>query len=246
MKYNLQDCQNIYNFFNEDFFKDEFGYRLGRCKIFTDKMEAQRLFGEDNYETPSGVTSIVDGKNYMWINPLVLNNKKILSNTILHEMIHLYDFRVNTEVRRYRKGHGSFWTKVANYATNLYGEHIGKINRFTDDYEDDRLEHYKLMRDTKTLSNVYIVVLKSRDLVPVKDLNDEQIEWLKTTNIRGIFKVNPNLEQSSKTRVKKYATFEMLKDDIDGGISWEEEKMYNSLNLKLGENSRAIWINPDL
>jgi hypothetical protein len=100
------------------------------------------------------------------------------------------------------------------------------------------------MRKTKTLSNVYIVVLRTRDLVPVKELTDEQIEWLKGTSIRGIFRVKPNIEQSSKTRVKKYATFDMLKADIADGISWEEEQMYNDLNLKLGENSEPVWINP--
>lgn len=244
MKLTLRDCNNLYKFFNKDFFKAEFGYSLGRCHIFTDKKEAEELFGPDDYDVISGVSWIKDGKNLIWLNSGLLNNKKLLCNTLLHEMIHLYDFAVNGDVRKYREGHGSWWTKVANYATELYGDHIGKIDRFGDYHERERLDHYNLMRKTKTLSNVYIVVLRTRDLVPVKELTDKQIEWLKGTNIRGIFRVKPNIEQSGKTRVKKYATFDMLKDDIADGISWEEEQMYNDLNLKLGENSEPVWINP--
>jgi hypothetical protein len=100
------------------------------------------------------------------------------------------------------------------------------------------------MHTTKTLANTFIVVLRSRDLVPVKDLTPEQINQIQKTDARAIFKVKPTLEQSAKTRVKNYATFDMLMDDIRYGISYDEELMYQELDLKLGTDSERIWINP--
>lgn len=91
---------------------------------------------------------------------------------------------------------------------------------------------------------MYVVVLRSRDLIPVKSLTPEQIEEIKKTDARGIFKVKPNREQSSKNRVKNYATFDMLMDDIKYGISYDEELMYQELDLRLGTDSERIWLNP--
>lgn len=243
MKLTLMDCHNLYKFFNKDFFKDEFDYSLGRCHIFTDRKEAESIFGPDDYSRISGISWINDnGRNLIWLNPLLLNNKKLLCNTILHEMIHLYDYAVNPEIRNYRKGHGSYWTKIANYATALYGDYIGKIDQFGDSYEKDRLDHYKLMDSTKTLSNRYIILLRSRKIVPVKKLNKRQIAWLKSTNIRGIFKVKPNIEQTRSTRVKKYATFDMLKSVIENGISEEQENLYRDISLNLVDSTEEIWV----
>lgn len=244
MKYSLADCNMLYKFFNKDFFQDELGQKLGRCKIFTDDNEAVQTFGNEDYESLSGISKYDNGKSWIWVNKYLLDNKKLLSNTILHEMIHLYVAMVDPDTRYYRLGHGALWTKVANYATSIYGHKIGKIDRYADDTEQERKEHYKLMHTTKTLANTFIVVLRSRDLVPVKDLTPEQIAEIQKTDARAIFKVKPTLEQSAKTRVKNYATFDMLMDDIRYGISYDEELMYQELDLKLGTDSERIWINP--
>lgn len=244
MKYSLADCNMLYKFFNKDFFQDELGQKLGRCKILTDNSEAVRIFGNEDYETLSGISKYDNGKSWIWINKYLLDNKKLLSNTILHEMIHLYAAMVDPDTRYYRLGHGALWTKVANYATSIYGHKIGKIDRYADESEGERMAHYRMMHSTKTLANAFIVVLRTRDLVPIKDLSPEQIHQIQQTDARAIFKVKPTLEQSAKTRVKNYATFDMLMDDIEYGISEEEEQMYSQLNLKLGTDSERIWMNP--
>ena len=234
----------LYKFFNKDFFQDELGQKLGRCKIFTDVGEAVQIFGNEDYESLSGISKYDNGKSWIWINKYLLDNKKLLSNTILHEMIHNYVAMVDPDTRYYRLGHGALWTKVANYATSIYGHKIGKIDRYADEKEEERKAHYRLMHTTKTLANTFIVVLRTRDLVPVKDLTPEQISEIQKTDARAIFKVKPTLEQSAKTRVKNYATFDMLMDDIRYGISYDEELMYQELDLKLGKDSERIWINP--
>ena len=234
----------LYKFFNKDFFQDELGQKLGRCKIFTDVGEAVQIFGNEDYESLSGISKYDNGKSWIWINKYLLDNKKLLSNTILHEMIHNYVAMVDPDTRYYRLGHGALWTKVANYATSIYGHKIGKIDRYADEKEEERKAHYRLMHTTKTLANTFIVVLRTRDLVPIKDLTPEQISEIQKTDARAIFKVKPTLEQSAKTRVKNYATFDMLMDDIRYGISYDEELMYQELDLKLGKDSERIWINP--
>ena len=234
----------LYKFFNKDFFQEELGQKLGRCKIFTDVGEAVQTFGNEDYESLSGISKYDNGKSWIWINKYLLDNKKLLSNTILHEMIHNYVAMVDPDTRYYRLGHGALWTKVANYATSIYGHKIGKIDRYADEKEEERKAHYRLMHTTKTLANTFIVVLRTRDLVPIKDLTPEQISEIQKTDARAIFKVKPTLEQSAKTRVKNYATFDMLMDDIRYGISYDEELMYQELDLKLGKDSERIWINP--
>lgn len=244
MKYSLADAKRIYAFFDKDFFLGELGCKLGKCVITCDKSEAVELFGEYDFDTVSGLSLYDNGKKYIYVNRYLFDNKKPLANTILHEMIHLYNNMMNPDTRRYRAGHGAFWTKIARQATAIYGKKIGPIEQFADDTEEEKKNHAKLIHSTKTLANVYVVVLRSRDLIPVKSLTPEQIEEIKKTDARGIFKVKPNREQSSKNRVKNYATFDMLMDDIKYGISYDEELMYQELDLKLGTDSEKIWLNP--
>ena len=243
MKYSLADCQKIYKFFAKDFFEDELGAKLGKCLITTDKKEAEEIFGSYDWDSLSGLSWYKNGKNYIYLDKMQLDSKKIMANTILHEMIHLYDQAFFPDTRQYRNGHGSVWTKAAKLATKIYGSKLGSISPNADSKEIERTEHYKLMHSTKTLANAYVVVLRSRELVPVKDLTAEEIETLKKTNIRGIFKVKPNLEQSASNRVKCYATFGELMDDIALGVTQEEEERYSKLKLKLGTDSQRIWIN---
>lgn len=243
MKYTLADCQKIYAFFNKDFFGDELGVDLGKCLITTNKKEAEEIFGSYNWDELSGLSWYKNRKNYIYINRMQLDSKKIMSNTILHEMIHLYDQAFFPDKRQYRKGHGAIWKKTAKLATEIYGKKMGPIEQNADPKEVEKTDHYKLMHSTKTLANAYIVVLRTRELVPVKSLSPEEIEVLKGTNIRGIFKVKPNLEQSAANRVKCYASFGELMDDITLGVTQEEEERYSQLQLKLGTDSERIWIN---
>lgn len=245
MKYTLEDCRNIYKFFNRDFFIEELDSNLGRCTIFYDQETADKVFPGYDLEGVSGLSWRKDGKNYMYIDKFVLDSKKLMANTILHEMIHLYDQTFSTDnKRRYREGHGAEWTRIAKMANEIYGNSIGMITQYTDAKEVEKMDHYKMIHSTKSLAKAYIVVLRSRDLIPVKDLTPEQIEELKKTNIRGIFRIKPNVEQSSANRVKCYATFEQLMNDIELGVTEEEEALYGSLKPKLGSDSERIWINP--
>jgi hypothetical protein len=246
MKYSLAECQKIYKFFEKDFFQRELGVKLGPCLIFIDPDEAREaLPGVDDWDHLSGLSFYNDGRNYIYLDKILLDSKKLMANTILHEMIHLYDQQYNPYVRNYRGGHGALWTKTAKRATEIYGSKIGAIDRYADAHEVERKSHYRMIHSTKTLANAYVVVLRSRELVPVKTLSQEEIEILKKTNIRGIFRVKPNLQQSEANRVKCYATFEQLMDDINLGVTEEEEERYAKLSLKLGTDSERIWLNPN-
>lgn len=244
MRYTLADCQKIYRFFEKDFFQNELRQKLGRCTILIDPREAEKIFGAQDWTHLSGLSWWRDYKNYIYIDKILLDNKKLMANTILHEMIHLYDQMLHPETRSYRGGHGAAWTKTAKLATQIYGAKIGPIERYADAHEVERKGHYRLIHSTKTLANAYVIVLRTRELVPVKDLTGEQIEKLKSTNIRGIFRVKPNLEQSASNRVKCYASFDELMADITLGVTEEEEERYSQLKLKLGTDSERIWVNP--
>lgn len=242
MAYTLQYCYEIYDFFNKDFFEEELGKKLSSCQIVTDMVEGDKIFGKHNYDGLSGISLTRKGKNYIWLNKYLFENKKLLLNTILHEMIHLFDNLVNPDVRSYRAGHGAYWTKIAKFATSLYGQQIGPIERYADAHESERLSHYKMMRHTKTLSNVYLVKLSTWDLVPIKDLTDEQIEILKGTDIIGIYKVKPGIEQTEKNRVLHYATFQSLMEDIEGGLTEEEEELFSHLKIDITKDTTVIWL----
>lgn len=245
MKYSLAECQKIYKFFEKDFFQRELGVKLGPCLIFIDPDEAKEVFSTiDDWDHLSGLSWHRDGRNYIYLDKILLDSKKLMANTILHEMIHLYDQKYNPYVRNYRGGHGALWTKTAKRATEIYGSKTGVIDRYADEHEVERKSHYRMIHSTKTLANAYVIVLRSRELVPVKDLSQEEIETLKKTNIRGIFRVKPNLQQSESNRVKCYATFDQLMDDINLGVTEEEEERYAKLSLKLGTDSERIWLNP--
>lgn len=242
MAYTLKYCYEIYDFFNKDFFEEELGQKLSSCQIVIDKVEGDKIFGKHNYDGLSGLSLTRKGKNYIWLNKYLFENKKLLLNTILHEMIHLYDNLINPNIRSYRAGHGAYWTKIAKLATSLYGKQIGPIERYADAHESERLKHYKMMKQTKTLSNVFLVKLSSWELVPIKDLTDEQIEILKGTDIIGIYKVKPGIEQTEKNRVQHYATFQSLLEDIEGGLTEEEEELFSHLKIDVTKDTTVIWL----
>lgn len=243
MKYSLADCYTLYDFFNKDFFKDELETRLGKCKIMINPAEAAKYIGEYKYDDVGGLSCTDNGKNYIYLNKYVLNNKKILMNTLLHEMIHIYDNMVST-VRIYNNGHGKLWNQVANYASQVYGKDIGKIEQFVDADNWHRIEHNKLIRNTKTLKNIYLIKLKDQTIIPIKNLSNKEISELTETDILAIYKVKPNIEQNEKTRVKRYSTYEALLDDIAYGLTAEEEREYSKLNrfINLRDDCELIWL----
>ncbi|MBR1611552.1 MAG: hypothetical protein IJ672_08755, partial [Methanobrevibacter sp.] len=79
--YNQEYCQYVYDYFNKDFFQKELDTKLGKCTIFCNKKgESRKVFqslGDDREEDPFGLSITLMGHNYIWINPLLLNNKKI-------------------------------------------------------------------------------------------------------------------------------------------------------------------------
>lgn len=243
MKYSLADCYTLYDFFNKDFFKDELGYRLRKCKIMINPAEAEKYMGKYDYSEIGGLSWTVDGKNYIYINKYELDNKKLLLNTILHEMIHLYDNMVSS-VRIYNNGHGKLWNQVARYATSLYGKDVGIIQQYIEDDSWHKIEHNKMMQSTKTLKNTYLVKLKDQTLIPIKNLTNKEISELQETDIIAIYRVKPDIAQNEKTRVRKYATYESLLDDIAYGVTEEEEREYSRLNrfINLRNDCDQIWL----
>jgi hypothetical protein len=246
--FNKEYCNYVYDFFNKDFFQKEMGVKLGKCTILTDhKAETKKIFrglDVDGDEDPFGISITLMGHNYIWINPLLLNNKKILVNTLLHEMIHLYVNKVgNNGMRSYRRGHGRLWTQTAKYAQELYGDDLGNIERFATHEEVKKFNHYQEMKTTKTLVNSYLVKLVSGDLVPIKNLTDEQLVELQGMNIVGIFQVKPEIQQKPSTRVTKYIDWDTLVDCIENGIDYETEQVCGHLRIRLGEDTDTVWIN---
>ena len=243
MKYSLSDCYSLYDFFNKDFFRDELGQKLRKCRIIINPTEAQKYIGDYEYDEIGGLSCTIEGKNYIYINKYELDNKKMLMNTILHEMIHLYDNMVST-VRIYNSGHGKLWTRIANYATQLYGKDTGVIQRYLEDDCWNKILHNKMMQHTKTLKNTYLIKLRDQSLIPIKNLTNKEISELKETDIVAIYKVKPDILQTEKTRVKKYATFNSLLDDIAYGITEDEEVEYSKLNrfIDLKNDCDLIWL----
>lgn len=241
-------CQYVYDFFNKDFFQKELGIKLGKCTIFTNKKgDAKKIFPSslngDKEDDPFGLSITLLGHNYIWINPLLLNNKKILVNTILHEMIHLYVNTVgNNGSRRYRQGHGKLWTQTAKYAQSLYGEDLGNIEQFATKEEMKKYKHYYGIRTTKSLVNAYLVKLISGDLVPLKDLTPEQIVELQGMNIIGIYQVKPGIQQEPNKRVTKFIDWDTLIDCIENGIDYETESVCGHLRIKIGEDTDTVWL----
>lgn len=241
-------CQYVYDFFNKDFFQKELGVKLGKCTIFTNKKgEVKKVFSPclngDKEDDPFGLSITLLGHNYIWINPLLLNNKKILVNTILHEMIHLYVNTVgNNGSRHYRQGHGKLWTQTAKYAQSLYGEELGSIERYASEDEVKKYDHYYEIRTTKSLVNAYLVKLTSGDFVPMKNLTPEQIEELKGMNIIGIYRVKPGIQQKPGKRVTKFISWDKLVDCIENGIDYETESVCGHLNIQVNTDTEIIWL----
>lgn len=241
-------CQYVYDYLNKDFFQKELGVKLGKCTIFTNKKgEAKEIFsanlGGAREDDPFGLSITLLGHNYIWINPLLLNNKKILINTILHEMIHLYVEAVgNNGARHYRQGHGRLWTRIAKYAQSLYGDEIGDIEQGATEDELEKYNHYYEIRTTKSLVNAYLVKLVSGDMVPLKNLTPEQIGKLKGMNIIGIYKVKPKIQQEPGKRVTKFIDWDTLVDCIENGIDYETESVCGRLRIKIGEDTDVVWL----
>lgn len=245
--YNLEYCKYVYDFFNQDFFVDELQKKLNDCTIFVNrKAECRKVFDMINFDAEAdscyGLSMTWKKHNYIWINPLLLNNKKLLVNTILHEMIHLYVNEIQPDTRKYRKGHGSLWTRTAKYAQALYGKELGEISQFATREENVKFNHIHNMRTTRTLANAYLVKLVSSDIVPIKNLTQEQIDELKTKNIIGIYQVKPEIQQKPTTRVTKYITWNKLLDCIDNGIDYDTESVCGHLRIKVGTDTTTIWL----
>lgn len=245
--YNLEYCNYVYEFFNEDFFVKELGKKLGNCTIFVNKKEEfRKVFDHIDYselDRTYGLSLTWQGHNYIWINPILLGNKKLLVNTILHEMIHIYVNEMQPDTRRYRSGHGSLWTRTARYAQKLYGKELGEISQFATKEESQNFSRISVLRKTRTLANAYLIKLVSSDIVPVKNLTDEQIERLKETNIIGIYHVKPEIQQKPSTRVTKYISWEKLLDCIENGIDYDTETVCSHLRVKLGTDTTIVWLN---
>lgn len=247
MRYTLDDCIYFYDFFNKDFFYDELGIKLKKCQITVKVTEARKMFKNlqyRDYREIHGLSWTNGTTNKIWINPLLLNNKKFLMNTMLHEMIHLYANTQQPNVRSYNEGHGALWTKIAAYATELYGDAIGKIEKYASEAEVKMADHYDTLNHTKPLTNAYIVKINT-DLVPVKELSDEQIEELKEAGVDGIFKIKEGIKLPFNTRVTKFIPFSKVLEAVhEGSIDAEIEEVCNFLSgrIKLGVDTDRIYL----
>lgn len=239
MRYSLSDVKRIYDFFDRDFFSRKLGKRLGKCKLTIDAEEAESWFGKCDFDSISGM-SLYSGKTHlMYLNRYLLDCLKNLSNTILHEMIHLYDQRENPSIRDYRNGHGAFWTKIAALANERYERRLGKIERFSTEQEVEKMDRSKMIHGTKSLSNAYVAVLEDGLRVPVKTLNALQIEWLRhSSGCCELYRVNPGLPRVRKNRARKIVSFNDLQSILDGSMTYSEK-----LEIELERAAVRIFMN---
>ena len=236
MRYSIADVKRIYDFFDRDFFLRKFGKKLGKAEITIEKPKAEAWFGEYDLDEVSGLSLVVDGKKRLYINRFLLDNLKPLANTIIHEMIHLYDQEANPHRRSYRKGHGSFWTKVASLANDRYERRLGKIEQYSSELEVAKMRRSKLIHSTKSLSNAYIVILQSGAKAAIKSLNAVQIERIKHTSAIAVYRIHPNLSQSKSNRVKKFLNFNKLLETIEANPAALDE-----LDIDLNKQADAIF-----
>ena len=236
MRYSISDLKRIYDFFDRDFFLRNFKKKLGKSKITTDISTAQKWFGVQDFENSSGLSYYDEGEQRIYVNRFLLDNLKPLANTILHEMIHLYDWQENPHKRSYRKWHGAFWTKTAAIANARYERRIGKIEQYSSDLEVEKMRRSKLMHSTKSLSNAYIVILQSGAKVPVKTLNAVQIERIKHTSAVAVYRVHSNLSQTKSNRVKKFLNFDKLLETIEA-----DPVALDEISIDLNEQADAIF-----
>ena len=236
MRYSIKDVKRIYDFFDRDFFLRNFGKKIGKSKVTTDISTAQKWFGDQDFENISGLSYYDEGEQRIYVNRFLLDNLRPLANTILHEMIHLYDWHENPHRRSYRKWHGAFWTKTAALANKRYERRIGKIEQYSTDLEIEKMSRSRLIHSTKSLSNAYIVILQSGAKVPVKRLNAGQIERIKHTSAVAVYRVHSNLSQTKSNRVKKFLNFNKLLDAIEANPA-----MLDELEIDLNEQADAIF-----
>ena len=236
MRYSIKDVKRIYDFFDRDFFLRKFGKKLGKSKITTDISTAQKWFGDQDFENCSGLSYGDEDEQHIYVNRFLLDNLRPLANTILHEMIHLYDRRENPHRRSYRKWHGAFWTRVSQIANERYERRIGKIEQYSTDLEVEKMSRSRLIHSTKSLSNAYIVILQSGAKVPIKTLNAVQIERIKNTSAVAVYRVHSNLSQTKTNRVKKFLNFNKLLETIEANPAVLDE-----LDIDLNEQADAIF-----
>ena len=213
MLYSIDDAKDIVKFFRKDFFEKELGYILP--PIFVDRLPKD----EDKF----GDTSEYRNGYLIRLKDKIFDNRKLLVNTILHEMIHVLDGSVNGKKQsKYGAYHGAFWNKYAKIASDYYGEDIGIIQRYATEEESKKLSWIKSRDATKTIRNCYIINLDGINFIVAKYLNREEIEKLTEEHILAIYKAPSNYKSSSLSkRVEKYANFEEIQDMIKNGVLTE-------------------------
>jgi len=247
MRYTLKDCLEFYDFFNQDFFYEELGKKLKKCQLTVKVTEARKMFTNlqnTDYREIHGLSWTNGSINKIWINPLLLNNKKFLMNTLLHEMIHLYVDNEQPNIRSYNKGHGALWKRTAALATKLYGDDLGPIEQYASTEEVKMANHYDTLNRTKPLTNAFIVKINN-DLVPVKELTDEQIEELKDAGVDGIFKIKEGIKLPFNTRVTKFIPYAKVLEAVnEGSIDAEMDEICSFLagRIKLGIDTDRIYL----
>lgn len=213
MLYSLADAKDIVKFFRKDFFEKELGCNLP--PIFVERLPKN----DNNF----GDTSEYRNGYLIRLKDKIFDNRKLLVNTILHEMIHVLDGYINGEKQsKYGAYHGAFWTKYAKIASDYYGDDIGIIQRYASEEESEKLSWIKNRDLTKTIRNCYIINLDGVNFIVAKDLNREEIENLTEKHILAIYKAPNNYKSSSmEKRVEKYAKFDDILDMIENGVLTE-------------------------
>lgn len=210
MRFNLSNARNWINYFKKNFF-DEIteDYTFPRIYLKNDLVD-------DTY----GTTSQYRDGYLIDLNRDLFDNRQLLANTLLHEMIHVFDLDYNGEnVSKYRELHGAFWTKIAKIATEAYGSDIGPIQRYSTDKEDSKKDWLEYRHKTKTIRNSYIINLNKHDFIVAKSLTPDQIENISKYNILAIYKAKEYyISNDQNKRVKKYATYEDVIDMLENGV----------------------------
>lgn len=213
--YSKKYIQSRIDFFAKDFFGGKFN------------TDIDIVFVDD--DTNMGYTLPETDIHKIYINRVLLYNKKPLDEVILHEMMHIYDYTHGDakNVRIYRKGHGRFFMELAKEANVKYGMSIGAYCSFDCNALIKKYKENSLRKELKShnISSGFLVITFTGRAYMLQSLNVDQLLKLiqenETISRIGYVESLPNFNY-------KYIKFgDLYKNTFIGLSKYAQDKSIN-------------------
>lgn len=118
MKLTKEHIIKLYHFYNELYFNN----KLGKCDFSFFSKNISYLGWYNAKETKTGKP-----KDKIWIGTCVIWNEELLKKILLHEMIHMYNKRVDKCKFNGIFGHGRYFKRQCNRLKKEFGVDIMKL-----------------------------------------------------------------------------------------------------------------------